>query len=156
MIRWFRAFAEHVQDLVRAVGSIADALERVGILLAERQSDDGTDRKDLDRLDDRLDDLERSRALWEANMEAELVRADSTYKAARNAESRARTQLKALDESDEDGMGSEEELRQAYAALGLVPAGDAEASDPNGLQHVRPDLEGEPAKAPAMRAKFGV
>ncbi len=52
---------------------------------------------------ERLDELERSRALWEAEIEAGLLKADSKYKAAANAESRTRKQLEKLDPFLEEG-----------------------------------------------------
>jgi len=44
--------------------------------------------------DARLEDLERTRARWEAEMEALVLKADSTLKSASNAESRSRTMLR--------------------------------------------------------------
>ena len=44
--------------------------------------------------DERLQELERTRAMWEAEMEALVLKADSTYKAASNAEARSRTMLR--------------------------------------------------------------
>jgi len=64
--------------------------------------------------DARLEDLERTRARWEAEMEALILKADSTLKSASNAESRSRTMLrhaeKIADPFDEEGEGVEEAL----------------------------------------------
>jgi len=73
--------------MLREIRALPAALERVaGALeaLLERQIESGP-------AEARLEELERSRARWEAEIEALLLRADSTLKAANNAESRSRT-----------------------------------------------------------------
>ena len=153
MKAWFRALLEAIQAISGSLNSVRDSLLAWTMPRSDIEGDA--------EIRSRLDALEKSRALWEAEMEAVLVKADSTYKGAANAESRARTMLKKAkslgfdDETDDGALDSEEELRQAYASLGLVPAADAGHSGPDGLQAVREGVEGEPAKARAMRAKFG-
>jgi len=103
----------------------------------------------------RIDDLEQRRAIWEAEMDAQLVKADSKYKSARNAEERARKLGTESYEADEGDLPSEEEIQQAYADLGIVPPGDAEGGDSPGVLAMRESLEGATPKASALRAKFG-
>jgi len=98
----------------------------------------------------RLEDLERSRAKWEAEMEALLIKADSTYKSAANAESRARTMVKAYEkELDPFPEDSEEELEQAAVLPEYARAGEAE-----GVQPLRVDVASD-YKQNALRHKFG-
>lgn len=96
----------------------------------------------------RLEELERSRAGWEAMMEAELQKASSTYKAAANAESRARTMErhveKFADPFAENGEPLEEGVPTEYA-----PVGEEE-----GVQPVRMDLATPNRKELALRMKY--
>jgi len=96
----------------------------------------------------RLEDLERSRTVWEARMEGELLKADSTYKSASNAESRARTMArhdeKLLDPFPDEG----DKERQA------VPADDVEGSKGGGVLPLRMDVEAADPKAAAMIFKY--
>lgn len=95
----------------------------------------------------RLEELERSRTLWEAKIEGLILRAENTLKSANNAESRARTMLrhyeKDADPFDEDG---EEEP-------GAVPEGYAPVLAEEELQPVHVDLA-TAYKAHALAAKF--
>jgi len=72
--------------------------------------------------DERLDELERSRAHWEAQMEALILKADSTLKSASNAESRSRTMLrhaeKLSDPLDLEGEEGEDTVRSSDAPGG--------------------------------------
>ena len=81
-------------------------------------------------------------------MEAELLKADSTYKAAANAESRARTMErhaeKLTDPFTENGEPVEEGIPPEY-----VVAGEAE-----GVQPVRVDVAPVSQKELAKRMKF--
>ena len=67
----------------------------------------------------RLDDLERRRAGWEAEIEAVLLKADSTLKAASNADSRSRTMLRHAEKLsaplDLEGEEVEETVRSSDA-----------------------------------------
>jgi len=154
MFRWFRALLAAVQAIPSALDALrparGSALQGVEINTLQIKGDD---------LGDRLDALEKSRAMWEAEMEAVLLKADSTLKAANNAESRARTTLKNAKklgyDDDEGGLESEEELLQTYKEMGWVPGGNAAGGDAEGLHGVRSYVEGEPAKARALRAKYG-
>jgi len=93
---------------------------------------------------DRLEALERSRSLWEAEMEAEYLRADSKYKAAAAAESRARKQLDKLDPFPEEGEPGPEAL----------PDFHAEGGEGAWLPPVREDLEVPSQRELAKRMKF--
>ncbi len=126
-----------ISDLAVAVLLIAEALKA---FIELRVHDGGSE--------ERLQELERTRAMWEAEMEALQVKADSTLKSASNAESRSRTMLrhaeKLADPLDFEG----EEIEAA------VPAGHAPGGEEEGLQPVH--LGVAPShKELALRHKFG-
>jgi len=95
----------------------------------------------------RLEALERSRAVWEAELEALVLKAESTLKSANNAESRARTMKrhneKHADPFDDDG----EEVERA------VPEGYAPAVPEEELQPLHMGVATDD-KARAMMLKF--
>ena len=101
----------------------------------------------------RLDALEVRQSVWEAEIEAQLVKADSKYKSARNAEERSRTMAK---QNEETGEGSEDGMAEIQEALQQIQLQNqhVEGSQENGVQQLRPNL-GSNAKATALRAKFG-
>jgi len=100
----------------------------------------------------RLEDLERTRAHWEAEMEAMMLKADSTHRSAQNAESRARTMQKNyerhFDPFDPDSAEDEAE------APGAVRADNGEIGPTQEMYDVSVDLERN-TKAHAVRAKWG-
>jgi len=93
---------------------------------------------------DRLDELERNRSIWEAEMEAGILRADSKLKAAANAESRTRKQLEKLDPFIEEGDEIPEGIPPQYADLG----------PPEALPAMHSDLGLLTPKELALRMKF--
>jgi len=96
----------------------------------------------------RLEELERSRASWEAQMQAELQKADSTYKAAANAESRARTMERHAEKLTgpfaEDGFEVEDG----------VPPEHAEGGQTEGMHVLSVDVAPPDKKELAKRMKF--
>jgi len=94
--------------------------------------------------------------VWEAKMEAELLRAESKYGAARNAEERERSMKKVNHaESPEDSPERQEEIFEAYRAMGLgVQPGNAPGGEAAELQPVYEDVAPDP-KTQALRMKFG-
>jgi len=154
MFRWFRSLLEGINAIPIAILGVRDtALEAIQSL--ERPSEWEGDAE----INSRLDALEKSRALWEAEMEAMVLKAEGHKHSANNAEARARTTLKNAKklgyDDDEGGLESEEELLQAYKEMGWVPGGNAEGSAPEPMLGLRSHVEGEPAKARALRAKYG-
>ncbi len=83
-----RSAAAVLQDVTTETAAAAASIVAELQTLAELQ-------RERDAPIERIVELERSHAKWEAEMEALLMRADSTYKGAANAESRARTMLNA-------------------------------------------------------------
>lgn len=130
--------------ILRAFRSIPEAIERLTLtlqVLAELHQGQAP-------AEARLDDLERSRSLWEAKIEAEILKAESSYKSASNAEARARTMVKAyekqLDPFGEDG----DELEEA------VPQGDEPAGEEERLQLMPVGMAAPVGKTNALRSKF--
>lgn len=104
-------------------------------------------RTDAGPFEERLEDLERTRARWEAEMEAILLKADSTLKSASNAESRSRTMMKHA-EKLADPLDFESEVVEAAVPEGYAPGGEEEELQPLPL-----DVALTP-KEFALRAKF--
>ena len=102
-------------------------------------------------LKERLEALERDRDTWEAQMEAELLRVQSAFKAARNAEERTRT-MTANARAAEGGDEGEEEVGAEYLEL---LRRNAEAGADEALRQV-PEVLAVDAKTRALQAKFGV
>jgi len=142
--------------MFRRVREVSEALRAIAVEIAAYNNvlaSGDEEREDYTRLVARLDDIERSQALWEAKMEAELLRAKAKYDAGRNAESRAKTQRAAYEAQVENGaLDSPEEIPQ-----GIEPdvyPGDDPTGEEDGMQQVPIRLEDGPKDA-AMRRKFG-
>lgn len=82
--------------------------------------------------------------MWEAEMQAELLKADSKYKAAAAAESRARKQVEKIDLFDEEGQDVEAGVSPLHA--GIV--------EEERVQHVSVDMAPRNSKDLARRMKF--
>jgi len=142
MFKNIKRLSESVQDLTEGVTQLI-------LMLSELPQNAPTDTDSMAR----LDALEVRQSVWEAEMDAQLIKADSKYKSARNAEERSRTMAK---RDEETGEGSEDgvaEIQEALQQLQLQNS-HVEGSQENGVQHVRPNLGVHP-KATALRAKFG-
>ena len=137
ILREIRALPEVILKLAASLHRITGRLDSVIRLQQEMGPSEA-----------RLEDLERSRAAWEATMEAELQKASSTYKSAANAESRARTMenhaAKLTDPFTEDGESLEEGVPPEYAQVG----------EAEGMQPVRMDVAPVSQKELAKRMKF--
>ena len=94
--------------------------------------------------EERLEELERGRSIWEAECEAELLKATSKYRAATAAETRTRKMNEKVDPFAEEG----EEITEG------IPPEYAGASDAEGMLPLRPDLALLSPKQLALRMKF--
>ena len=94
--------------------------------------------------EERLEELERSRSIWEAECEAELLKATSKYKAATAAETRTRKMNEKVDPFAEEGEDVTEGIPPEYAG----------ASEANEMLPLRPDLGLLSPKELALRMKF--
>ena len=97
---------------------------------------------------ERLEELERTRAMWEAEVEGILAKAEGKLKAAANSEARERTMRKAY-ENALDPFGDDSEALEA-----AIQDRDAEASYAEEVQPVHVDMEELSPKAYAQRLKF--
>jgi len=145
MIHAFRDGA----DALRGLLVQATALRQ---LLEERPVAPTPEPPDLSAVTERVDQIELSAAKWQAEAEALILKADSQFQNARNAEERARSKQKRLDDDSEGSLESEE-LSRAYQRY--LQDVDAETREGNGLPGVRESVEIQPRKALALRAKFG-
>jgi len=96
---------------------------------------------------ERLEELERTRAMWEAEMEALVLKADSTLKASSNAESRSRTMLRHADKLADPFADDSDEVEA------LDPPRHVENGEAEEVQVLSVGLERN-SKAHALRAKW--
>lgn len=134
--------------LLREISMIPEALRRL-----TRAIDEMVDRQEeAPGLEARLEEIERTRSLWEAEISALILEAKSQYRAASNAESRARTveRRNAKDADPFDENRSEAEEPVGVPRLDAPPSGEEEMyALPLGV--ASPDGR----KASALRFKFG-
>ena len=98
---------------------------------------------------DRLEDLERNRAMWEVDMAALVADAKGTYHSANNAEARTRTMKRHYEKNADPFDVNGEEIPVA------VQAGNAERGEGNGMPAVRLALATND-KTHAVRTKWGI
>lgn len=140
----FKAF----RALLAAVVALADASQAISAHLKA-----GLDRTEADgALRERVEDLELTRAKWEAEMDAMILKADSTLRAASNAEARERS----LRKSNEAIFGPLGEDLPADGEAGHPPilVGDAAPSGEEGMHPVHMGVEAPNKKTLALRYKF--
>lgn len=126
-----------IRELPAAIRTLTAAIQDVAAL--QRESGPG---------EARLEDLERSRAKWEAEIEALLIKADSTYKSASNAESRARTMVRAYEKELDPFPEDSEEIQEPAVLPDHARPGEVEE-----VQPMHMDLA-PGSKAYALRAKW--
>ena len=137
LIKEIRALPEQIQGLAYVLGGVSKLLATL-VDQQKQGGDAGT----------RLDALELSRAGWEAEMDAVLLKAQSTLKSAANAESRSRTMMnhaeKLADPFTEEGDEIQEGVPPEH-----VPFGAEE-----GVLDVPVDVAPLNSKALAAKLKF--
>lgn len=139
--------------MFRMVKTLLEALQGIGMSLQELNNRILTLTDVYDQgapLIERLEILERSRSQWEAEQEAQFVRAETEFKKARNAEERSKTVLKnaqALSSSDEGEEGGLDEYLELLRSNG--GGGEEE-----GLQTVPESVAPHRLQA-ALLVKFG-
>ena len=145
-VHYSRSMFRLIRDLSEAVQSLASSARHLTDLLPQMIQAYAV----TEPLEERLAELERGRQLWEARVEAELLRADSKFKAARSSEERTRTMAahaEALSSSDDGEEGIPPEYRELLRLNG-------EASEEVAVQPVSASVAPTP-KARALQAKFG-
>jgi len=125
MIRWFRRLLAAVQGTQKALEDVHNVL----LHASERVADAAA-------LSERIDGLELSRAKWEAELEALVLKADSTLKASNNSEARTRTMKKSYAHliDDSESLGTPEIETELQRQL---QDRDAEFVEAEELQPVR-------------------
>lgn len=136
----FRLLVEAIGELVSVLGELAGAL--VEIVAAH---------KGLGPAIDRLQELELSRARFEADIQGMLLKAEGKFKAATAAEARER-QLKRSYEKDLDPFPEGGDRASSEAQEGIRQFDDA-ISEGERLQALRLDVAPN-NKAHALRAKW--
>jgi len=121
-----------------------DALERIATALNGALRANQASELPLER----LLELERSRSLWEADVEGILAKAEGKLKAAANAEARERTMVKSYENELDPFSDDSEELQER------IPPVDAEVSYQEEVQPMHLGVAPESKKAYALRAKF--
>ena len=138
----FRAFRE----LSEGVKGMAAALEA----LHAAQAEDLELRRASGDMEDRLSALETSRAMWEAEVEADFLKAESSRQAAMNAESRTRTMKRSYEKYADP---FDEDVEETVTAnRGVIPQPYVENGEAEGVPPVHMGVE-DPKQA-LMRAKF--
>jgi len=122
----------------------ADALERLAANLPAANRE----HNEVALLVEKIVALERSRALWEADVEGMLAKAEGKLRAAANAEARERT-MKDFHEDDIDPFPQDSPEVQAR-----VQDDDAENVFAEEVQPLPVDMAPETRKAFALRMKF--
>ena len=141
MFMHFRRHLAAAKGTEKALREIADVLHEVSGRVADRAE-----------LVDRIEELELSRAKWEAEIEGLLMKADSTLKASNNAEARTRTMKKSYESfADELDPDREAEIEQEVGRH--FPIGDVAPSGAEQLPALHVDVA-QNAKAAAVRMKF--
>ena len=122
----------------------ADALERLAANLPAANRE----RNEVALLVEKIVDLERSRALWEADVEGMLAKAEGKLRAAANAEARERT-MKEFHEEELDPFPQDSPEVEAR-----IQDNDAEAGFAEQVLPLPMGLEAESKKAFRLRMKY--
>jgi len=139
MFRTFRTF-------VGAIESLAGSVRGLVIALAH----DVEQRAEAGGALERLEALERTRSMWEAEMEALVLKAEGKLKASNNSEARARTMVRHYEKEFDPLDPDRDEVEDG------IPAGYAPAGAEERLHAMPESVAVEPKKALATRVKFGV
>jgi len=134
------------RDLSEAVRGLVVALDHI----QRSQAEDIALRRESGDMEERLSALETSRAMWEAEVEAEWMKAESSRQAAANAESRTRTMKKSYEKYADPF--DEDEQEEQRPDRGIIPQPYVENGEAEAVPAVHMGLE-DPKQA-LMRAKF--
>jgi len=138
-----------VRELSESLGPLTEVVERLSKTLADNLKvlEDGLP------IRERVEALELSRAMHQAEMEALVLKADALKKVARNAEERTRTLAAKTSEADGGDSDGEAELLEAIEAYRLSHR-DVEAGEAAEVPALHSGME-VGSKEAAMMAKFG-
>jgi len=134
--------------MFKSIRALTDAIQTMNVaILAALKAQEAKGPSE-----DRLADLEISRATWEAEMEGVLMKAEGKLKAANNAESRTRTMVKHY-EKDADPFGEDSDAPEVQGTLDLPPE-HVQFGGEEGVYPLQENLASHDGKAIALRAKF--
>lgn len=150
MIAALKRLPESLQELVATLAAVAVLLREIKEQWSQARG-----------VQARVEALETEQAKWHAQVEAELVRVESRYKAARSAEERARTLERHAEarngatDLDEEGEG---DLPPEYA--NLLRQGYGAPSEDEAVQPMLPGVanhreDSRSSRERAKLAKFG-
>lgn len=134
MFSWFRR-------LLRAIQAVGDAVIQIVAVLRDLLEKLGND----SALAARVEELERSRALWEAEIEAQGVKVEARVRALRATEERIRLANRRADEAEDDDEATGSPATQA--AWAQFDATHAGGSDASAVPSVRPRVADRGAAA---------
>ena len=137
MFMHFRRRLAAAKGTEKALRDIADVLHEVSGRVADRAE-----------LVDRIEELELSRAKWEAELEGLLMKAESKLKASNNAEARTRVMKKSYESFADEG-----ETEIAQEVFQHIPDGNVAPSRAEPLPAMHVDVA-QNDKAGAVRMKF--
>ena len=139
MFQAFRTLSEAVRGLVIAL----NRLERTNAEELELRRAAGD-------MEERLATLEGSRAIWEAEIQADFLKAEGSRQAAMNAESRTRTMKKYIEKnSDPFDLDSDQ---TSAPVENVVPLPNVNSSEAEGMYSLPMGVEEQ--KQQVIRAKF--
>jgi len=127
MIQYFRDLLETLRHLTTNIASLATLYH--DDIVARRLDGDS---------EARLVSLELSRLKWQGEMEALVIDAKGQYRAAANAEGRAKTHAKAAEVFEESDEESEEDLFTAY--VDELSRRDVSSGEIGAVQAVRDNM----------------
>jgi len=141
MFMHFRRRLAAAKGTEKALRDIADILHEVSGRVADRAE-----------LVDRIEELELSRAKWEAELEGLLMKADSKLKASNNAEARTRVMKKSYESFADEGL-TDRETEIAQEVFQHIPDGNVAPSRAEPMPAMLEDVA-QNDKAAAVRMKF--
>ena len=139
MFKTFRGLTEALRGVIVAL----DRLQRTNAEELELRRVSGD-------MEQRLAELEGSRAIWEAEIQADWLKAEGCRQASMNAEARTRTMKKYIEKnSDPFDLDSDQ---TSTPVQDVVPLANVNSSEAEGMYSVPMGLEDQ--KQQVLRAKF--
>ncbi len=139
MLTYFRNLLAALRGGVIALQGIAD--------WCAKNSNDATST--------RLDGLERSRAIWEGEMEGQLVKLTAKFNAARSSEERTKKLVAELPEVDDDESPSGPEIPPELAEAYRTHVASLQGQPVRALPEVLANGDGDRGELPAKAKKWG-
>jgi len=139
MLKYLRDLLSALRQLVSAMNFVAQALNR---------NNDG-------RVAARVEELERSRSLWEGEMEGQLVKLTAKFNAARSVEERTKKMVSDLPEEGDADAISELPYPAEFVERYRAHAGTGEVEEVPALREVLDNGSGHSGEIAAKARKWG-